>query len=292
MTARLDSHALKLFLAVADAASFRQAAEALHLSQPPLSRAIAALESSLGVRLFERHVRGVALTEAGRRLEPHARSVMDALRQAEAAMTAPQSITRLRLGLTSAVQPVWFAQVLDRLTARLPELAVTTHSDSSPALVRMLRASRLDAAFIALPTETGGLLVEPIERHPMIVALNASHRLARRRRISLLDLQTETLLWFERSRQPAFHDYCGSVFASHGFAPRTLREPADHHVLLAEVASGRGVSLLPDSFMTIRRAGVVYRPLVEGDEMAVGVGLALSPDRQALRDLLLASVSG
>src|SRR5690348_12801713 len=108
MTTRLDSRALSLFLAVADAQSFRQAADTLHLSQPPLSRAIRELEERLGVRLFNRHTQGVSLTEAGSKLLPYARAVADLLRDAEATLSTEGLPPALRLGLTSAVEPAWF----------------------------------------------------------------------------------------------------------------------------------------------------------------------------------------
>ena len=65
-----------------------------------------------------------------------------------------------------------------------------------------------------------------------------------------------------------------------------LREPADHHVLLAAVADGRGIALLPKSFTGLRRAGVAYRRLAEGEELAVGVGLATPRDRPMLQGML------
>jgi hypothetical protein len=121
----------------------------------------------------------------------------------------------------------------------------------------------------------------------MVVAMKSAHRLARRRSVRLRDLEHERLFWFERARQPAFFDHCQQVFADHGFAPATVREPSDHHVLLGHIASGRAVALLPQSFTALRRPGVVYRALWEGDELAVGIGLATAPDQLALREVLL-----
>lgn len=286
MSGRLDSRSLALFLAVADTLSFRQAAEVLHLSQPPLSRAIRELEERLGARLFERSTQGVELTDAGRSLLPYARGVARLLRQAEAEL-APRSLPpTLRLGLTSAVEPAWFRGLAQRIQQRHPGTAVSTQSDSSPRLVRMLRAGKLDAAFVALPTDAPGLDVLALDRLPMVAALPSSHPLAKRRSLCLADLASETILWFERARQPAFYDHCQQVFARHGFAPRKLKEPADHHVLLAAVAEGRGIALLPKSFAALKRAGVAYRKLAEGEELAVGVGLATPRDRPALRDML------
>jgi DNA-binding transcriptional LysR family regulator len=289
MSNLLDSRALALFLAVADALSFRQAAETLHLSQPPLSRAIRDLEERLGTRLFDRNTKGVSLTDAGRRLLPFARSIARLLREAEAALVTRGLPTTLRLGLTSAVEPPWFRGLAQRVQAMHPGTAVSTSSDTSPRLVRQLRAGKLDAAFIALPTDAHGMDVVELDRLPMVVAMQSSNRLAKRRAVNLADLARESVFWFERARQPAFYDYCQKVFLRHDFAPSKLTEPADHHVLLGEVASGRGVALLPKSFTALRRAGVVYRSLVEGDELAVGIGLATRRDRHGMRDILTAA---
>lgn len=290
MAGRLDSRSLTLFLAVAESLSFRQGAETLHLSQPPLSRAIRELEERLGVRLFDRDSRGVALTSAGQRLLPYARRILGLLDEAEQAMVsiaAAADARLLRLGLTNAVEPAWFAGLVARIGAERPALSISKVSDASPKLVRLLRARRLDAAFIALPTEAAGLLVHPLGQQPMVVALMSSHPLARRRRLSLQDLAGEPLFWFERARQPAFFDHCQQVFARHRFAPQTVREPTEHHVLLSELAAGRAIALLPQSFMGLKRTGVSYRPLEEGKELSVGIGLALAADSQDLLALLL-----
>jgi DNA-binding transcriptional LysR family regulator len=289
MKTRLDSRSLALFLAVADTSSFRQAAEALHLSQPPLSRAIRELEERLGSRLFERDPKGVRLTDAGRKLLPYARRIGTLLREAEACFGPQATPSILKIGLTTAVEPAWFEGLTERIQARYPGSDLSVVIDTSPRLVRQLRAGRLAAAFIALPTETGGLDVTRLDTLPMMVAMPSSHRLARRRLVRLADLADEVMFGFERSRQPAFHDHCQRCFARHGFAPRVVKEPADHHVLLAEVAGGRGISLLPQSFARLRRAGVVYRPLAEGDDLAVGVGLATAAHGAGLRDALVAS---
>ncbi|GAA6119090.1 LysR family transcriptional regulator [Acidovorax sp. FG27] len=285
MSSRLDSRSLTLFLAVADALSFRQAAEALHLSQPPLSRAIRALEDRLGTALFDRHAGGVRLTEAGQRLLPYARGVAALLRQAEAAFQGTAVPPTLRLGLTSAAEPTWFRGLADRAQALQPGTRVEVASDTSPRLVRQLHKGQLHAAFIALPTDVRGLDVLEIDRLPMVVALPSAHPLARRRLLRLADLADEHIFWFERARQPAFYDHCEQVFARHRFAPHRLREPADHHVLLAEVAAGRGMALLAASFAGLRRAGVAYRRLAEGDALALGIGLAVPPGRPALQAL-------
>ncbi|EGI75808.1 LysR family transcriptional regulator [Hylemonella gracilis] len=292
MSSRLDSRSLALFLAVADTLSFRQAAETLHMSQPPLSRAIRELEERLGVRLFDRGSKGVSLTDAGRKLLPYARSIGRMLREAEASLAHEGLPQSLRIGLTSAVEPAWFGGLAERIQEQHPGTAVSVVVDTSPRLVRQLRVGRLAAAFIALPTETSELDVAELGRMPMMVAIPSSHVLARRRTVRLADLATDVIFWFERARQPAFYDHCQRVFAHHGFAPRKVKEPTDHHVLLADVASGRGIALLPSSFAGLRRAGVSYRTLIEGEDLAVGIGLATPRDKEVMRDLLVVAALG
>ena len=288
----LDTHALTLFCAVARCLNFRQAAQQLHMTQPPLSRAIKTLEEKLGARLFERDTQGVALTDAGRTLLPQALHILALLDAAEQSLARDAAAPQLRLGLTTSVEAGLFRPPLARLEARLPATALQLQAGPSPALITAVRKGKLDAALVALPVDTFDLQVQPLPllRQPMLVALPSGHPLARKRTLRLADLTQLPVYWFERSRQPAFFDHCQQVFARHGHAPVFLREPPDHHVLLGEVAAGKGAALLAESFRALRLAGVAYRSLAEGEELALEIGLvwpghkphpALAPWREA-----------
>ncbi|MED5594574.1 LysR family transcriptional regulator [Janthinobacterium sp. P210006] len=270
----LDTHALHLFCAVARCLNFRQAAEQLHMTQPPLSRAIRLLEDRLGTRLFERDTQGVALTQAGRTLLPQALHILALLDTAQASLQQDSAPARLRLGLTSSVEAGLFRPLLDALGKQLGTLRLELTAAPSPRLVAAVRKGQLDAALLALPSATFELAVQPLARQPMMLALPAGHRLAKKRKLGLADIARESVYWFERARQPAFFDHCQHVFRRHGFAPVFLREASDHHVLLSDVAAGKGMALLADSFRALRLAGVAYRQLVEGEELAAGIGLA------------------
>ena len=270
----LDTHALHLFCAVARCLNFRQAAEQLHMTQPPLSRAIRLLEDRLGARLFERDTQGVALTQAGRTLLPQALHILSLLDTAQASLRQDSAPARLRLGLTSSVEAGLFRPLLAALEAQSKQMRVELTAAPSPRLVAAVRKGQLDAALLALPSATFELAVQPLARQPMMLALPAAHRLARKRKLGLADIAAEPIYWFERARQPAFFDHCQAIFRRHGFAPALLREPPDHHVLLSDVAAGKGMALLADSFRALRLNGVAYRPLVEGEELAAGIGLA------------------
>ena len=275
----LDTHALTLFCAVARCLNFRQAAQQLHMTQPPLSRAIRTLEERLGARLFERDTQGVALTGAGRTLLPQALQILALLDAAERSLARDAVAPQLRLGLTTSVEAGLFRPALAQLETPLPGTALRLQAGPSPALVTAVRKGQLDAALVALPLNTFDLQVQVLLRQPMLVALPSSHPLARKRRVRLADLQALPVYWFERSRQPAFFDHCQQVYARHGYAPVFLREPPDHHVLLGEVAAGKGAALLAQSFRALRLAGVAYRPLAEGEQLALEIGLVWPGDR-------------
>jgi DNA-binding transcriptional LysR family regulator len=270
----LPTRSLQLFVAVATHLNFRQAAESLHLSQPPLSRAIRELEDRLGVRLFERDTRGVALTAAGARMLPAAQDILARLQRLERQMTGRRPAgASLRLGLTLSLEPGLFDPLVAAVRKAWRPAEVELLFDTSPRLVQRVSAGRLDAAVIALPTQTPGLACEPVGSEPLVAALASADALARRRALSLQQLAARPLFWFKRSRQPAFYDHCMQLFAAAGFAPRMLPEAIDHHVLLGDVASGRGVALLPQSFARLKRPGVAYRPLAGAPALRVGVGL-------------------
>ncbi len=277
---KLDSHALQIFVAVATCLNFRQAAEQLHMTQPPLSRAIRQLEARLGVQLFERDTQHVALTPAARQLLPMAQQILAMLDAAEQAMRQHPAPIRLRLGLTSSVESDLFRPFTEAVAAALGA-ALEPVFATSPQLVASLRAGRLDAAVIALPTATRELTVQALALQPMLAALSSRHPLARRRTLTLADLAGEPVYWFERARQPAFFDHCHAVFKRHHFAPAFVREPHDHHILLSDVAAGKGIALLPASFAALRRSGVAYRKLAEGDELAARLGLVVAPGHPA-----------
>src|SRR5438093_1146602 len=116
---KLDTHSLQMFVAVATCLNFRQAAEQLHMTQPPLSRAIRQLEERLGVALFVRDTQRVALTPAAQQLLPMAQHILALLDQAEATLQHQAAGARLRLGLTTSVDADLFRGFTDALSTSL-----------------------------------------------------------------------------------------------------------------------------------------------------------------------------
>lgn len=279
MRTHLELRQLRYFVAVAEASSFRRAADRLALTQPPLTRQIQALEDSLGVQLLTRDRRSVELTTEGREVLRDAQALLakaDELAgryhrgRRDGAGTRPS----LRLGLTTVVDAGLFTWMEPALAAMRPGFRLDLRRQISQKSISDLRRGRLDAAVIGLPSDTFDLDVERLTDDPLMVAMPSGHRLAKRKRVDLKDLENGPLFWFKRTLNPAYFDHFEQVFRERDFTPDRLPEPQDHHVLLGLIADGRGVALVPRSMTAITRSGVVYKRLVREEQFQIGLALA------------------
>ena len=141
---------LEVFLAVARAASFRRAAETLHLSQPALSQHVRELETELDTRLFDRLGRAVHLTEAGRVLEEHATRLFSTLTDARHAIADLQGLKRGTLTIGASTTPGIYVLpgVLGVLRQRHPGIDVTVHLGNSKQVESLVRAGEFDLGLV------------------------------------------------------------------------------------------------------------------------------------------------
>jgi DNA-binding transcriptional LysR family regulator len=283
MNAHIDLRQFRYFLAVAETLNFGRAAERLHISQPPLSRQIRQLEEQLGTDLFARSKAGVTLTEAGLAFVPQVRRT---LAQAEKAVLSARSAGRQKggnfvVGYTTVFDRSVFPDVSGALRRRFPEWRLINKGKHSINLIRDIKNGDMDAAFIGLHTNVENLAVTKIREEPFVVALPASHPLAKKRKIGFADLRSESLFWFERRLNPGFYDYCETFFEKIGFKPEVIPEPQDHHILLGLIAEGHGIALIAASMQNVKRKGVVFRPLNGASDLSMGIALAYSERNQS-----------
>ncbi|HHT0470709.1 LysR family transcriptional regulator [Klebsiella pneumoniae] len=274
----LDIRLLRAFAVVAEENNISRAAQRLFISQPPLTRHIRHLEAQLGVTLFQRHSKGLILTDAGREVLEIIRPMLALQARTLAALSelSVHSPQPLRLGLTTAFEQGIFAAVESALSDHTRTLHITRHA--SPALAQQVRKGKLDAALVALPLNTEGLHLHPLPyQEPLIAALPVSWPEAARPALTLRALNHRPLFWFKRERNPDFFDYTRRIFDRAGYTPAYVEEPAEHDVLLARIARGEGMILLPASFSAIQRQGVVFCPVAEGDSMPLSLGVVYAP---------------
>jgi len=294
LTESLDLRHLRYFAVVAEELNLSRAARRLFISQPPLTRHIRRLEELLGMSLFVRHTRGLALTADGERVLEAVRPLLgmqeDVFGRLEEMRAAGVRVPAV--GLTTAFEQGVFGGLEARLRAaygdRLPLKRAT-----SPQLARDVRRGRLDAAFVALPLDAPGLHVLPLDyAEPLLAVLPAAWPEAARERQTLAGLSGRPLFWFRHEDHPAYHEHTRRVFAQAGFTPLFRDEPAEHDVLLARIAAGEGMGLFPASFRAIRREGVAFLGLAEGELLGIRLGLVTAEGREELAETLAALVPG
>ena len=275
-----DWRLLRYFSIIAEEGSMRRAAERLYMTQPPLSRHMKRLEEMLGVTLFTRHSKGLTLTSQGQEVLRIARPVLAAQdaagnRLRGMGQRATKAGAPLALGLSTAFEQGVFAGFVRHMEEHW-QAPVRIVRQASPQLARAVRQGRLSAAIVALPLEAAGLRVRPLRyAEPLLAALPVAWGIPPKKRLRLQDLNGRALFWFRREANPAFFDHMRGLFAHMNFAPQYLEEPEEYDVLLARIAQGEGMGLLPRSFSAIGRQGVVFQPLEEGSLMQMDMGLLL-----------------
>ena len=155
---------LHYFVALAEQLSFTRAAETCFVSQSTLSASLKELETLLGAQLVERDRQVVMLTPIGQEVAARARGLLAAtqdLVDLSNSMQQPMS-GQLRLGIIPTIAPFLLPHVLPRLRKMYPALCLTLREDLTAGLLSRLDDGQLDFALIALPYETGNLIVEPL----------------------------------------------------------------------------------------------------------------------------------
>jgi DNA-binding transcriptional LysR family regulator len=264
----MELRQLKYFVAVAEELHFRRAAERLYVAQPAVSEQIRKLEAELGVRLFDRTNRRVAITEAGAALLEESRRV---LAHADAAQLAARNAreragARLRIGYLADSLPASVPRALQQLAGAAPRVDVSMETGPAVRLIQQVRDRQLDAVVAGLPAATSGLLVTSLGRQSVVAAIAATDTRAVAPALSLARLDPPRLVVMPRAVNPAFHDAVLGLCRDAAIAPALFEvpEPRVESVLLA-VAAGAGPAVLPAA-VTDRYAvpGVRFVPLEDG----------------------------
>jgi DNA-binding transcriptional LysR family regulator len=254
---------LRYFVAVAEELHFGRAAARLHMAQPPLSHQIRQLEQELGVPLFQRTKRRVEITPAGQAFLDEVRRLFA---QAERAVNTARRANRgeigqLGIGFIPSADLDLLPRVLRAWGRRFPQVEIVLHPLMPLGQIEALRQGHIQIGFVRLPLDGAGLVVETIQREPLVAVLPAGHRLARRARVRLADLRDDAMVMFPRSMAPGYYDLLISACRRAGFTPRVLQEPGSIQTNLGLVSARLGVTLMPASIRNLRRAGVTYRAL-------------------------------
>lgn len=257
----MDMRQLRYFVTVAEELSFRKAAERLHISQPPLSQHVKALEDEMGVQLMHRNRREVKLTEAGQTFLRESRRVLDQLRTAvdAAVRVSKGDIGELRIGVaTSAL--FHLVSEIKRLTHDLFPGVVPSFVDMvSAEQVKAVSTGLLDLGVVHARPDRSEVRRQLIYREPLVAVLPSSHPLAHEAGITLSMLSEEPMIALRREHGPAIYDAVVACCYEAGFSPNIKHMARSPLAIFQMVRLGLGFSIAPASYATTGFAGVVFR---------------------------------
>ncbi len=259
----MDLRDMRHFLAVAEEGHIGRAAARLHLSQPPLTRHIQALEEKIGVALFVRTPKGMTLTDAGHTLLQETPNLLALAQQAlERTRLAGQGlIGRLDVGLFGSGVLDVIPRILARFHQARPEVKIVLHNLTKDAQLQALRERRISVGFNRLVPQEADISVETVLREPMVVALAASHPLAVRPSLRLPDLEGVPLILYPNVPLRGLAQEVTDAFRAEGVVPRVEQEVQDVVTAVALVSAGFGAAITTQSATNLRLPGVVFRPL-------------------------------
>jgi DNA-binding transcriptional LysR family regulator len=253
------------FAAVAEELHFGRAARSLHMTQPPLTQAIAQLERLLGARLFDRTKRSVQLTAAGQALLPQVRELLARARElpAQARAAAGGEVGRLRIAFVSTVGFALLPQWLRAFRARHPQVEMELIEATGDVQAEAFARGEIDAGFVLHSPGFAprGLQHRQVAREPLVLALPEAHPLAAAARLPLAQVLAEPLVLFPRRIVPSLHDAVFGMYHAAGREPRIVQEAIQMQTIVNLVSAGLGLAWVPESVRQFQRGGVVYRQL-------------------------------
>ena len=255
----MELHQLRYFLAVARFRSFTRAAEHEHVAQPSLSQQIRKLEDELGGRLFDRLGRKIAVTPLGARFLEHARRALEEVEGARHEATEMLGLRRgsVALGAIPTVAPYLLPRVLPAFRKGHPHISVTVREDLTNALLAQLAGGELDLALLSLPVRGSEYEAVTLYREAMVLAVPQDHPLRRRagRGVSLSEVAREPFLLLKDGH--CFRDDVFEICTRARLSPQVAFEGGQFETLVAMVAAGAGITLLPEmACVHFRRPGV------------------------------------
>jgi DNA-binding transcriptional LysR family regulator len=263
---RMKLHDLHVLMAVVQAGSMNKAAAVLNTTQPAVSKSIAELEHALGVRLLDRHRRGVEPTAYGRALLDGGVAAFDDLRQAvkNIEFLADPAAGEVRIGSIIPVAASFVSAVIDRLSRRYPRIKFHLVATSTETLHRELSERNVDLLIARRlgPIADERLDFEFLFDDSFVVVAGAQNSWARRRRIALAELVNES--WVLPPPESAIGSVAMEVFRASGLDyPRTTVVAVPPEVRMSLLATGRFLTIFPMSQLrfSLRRPELKVLPV-------------------------------
>lgn len=282
---------LQYIVAIADQRHFGRAAKQCHVSQPTLSSQVKKLEEELEVVLFERTNRSVMPTETGAEIIQVARRVLaeaDLIRELAASATRPLA-GRYRLGAFPTLASYLFPHLVPLLRKAMPELRLILVEEKSDDLMDQLRRGKLDAAFLALPVDEDGVVVQPLFTDEFVVAVSVTHKLAKASSVNASALAQHRLLLLDEGH--CLRDQSLEVCDLMGIGEDTDFRATSLETLRQMVRADAGVTLMPRIAVRASDRDIAYIPFAgQPPSRSIALVRRRTSARAAVFDQIVAGV--
>lgn len=277
----MDLRQLRQFVAVAEERSFRRAAERLHVSQPPLSVAVQRLEADMGVTLLDRTRHHVRLTVAGeaflreaRRTLAHAQLSVEIAQRAAAG-----KLGTLRLSFVPSAALGVVPHLLRAFREDYPDVKLVLGGDTTSQQMAALLGGTTDVGVVVPPLhDAKELRVESLCEQELMLAVPLTHPVSGQRRVQLRDLAGEAFVGFPFKEGPGFESVVVAACQDSGFIPNFVQVAPQMQTILALVAGGMGIALVPQAMQSVRMENVAYLQVRRGHApVRYSLGLAFQP---------------
>ena len=278
----MDLRQIRYFLALATELNYTRAASQLNISQPPLTRHIQQLEYSIGVTLFNRSTRGVALTQAGKIFLEEARKIVALADQAvnKTKLAHQGQIGRLDIGIFGSSTISVIPTLLIELRKTYPDIIISLQNTTKTQQIDGVREKHLDIGFNRIYPSVPDLAVETVMIENLYVALHKDHPFANNQTIEVKDLVDQPFILFPNNVRPSFADNVIMLCSNAGFAPNVVHDVEDIFTAIALVSAGLGIAIVPESAISLRLSGVRYH-LLDAKEAKVDLSCVYRPDNQS-----------
>ena len=243
---------LRAFCAIAEELHFGRAAARLHITQPPLSQLLKQLESIVGERLFRRSTRSVQLTDAGRELLLHARTILDhsdrALREVRKA--AAGSSGELTIGFVPSATYQFMPSMIRTFRALYPDVRLQFKEMVSERQFEQIDRGVIDIGIVRPPIPASGVEAALIWKERFVVAVPMTHKFASLESISIKSLTGEPFITYGPGDSPYFCSRVSALLSASGVHPNVVQRGAIH-AILAFVAAGIGVAIVSGSAQSV-----------------------------------------
>jgi DNA-binding transcriptional LysR family regulator len=282
----IDLRQLRYFITVAEELHFGRAAARLHMTQPPLSQSIQALEAALDTPLFLRTQRRVELAPAGVALLPEARRLLDhaAMLPEIARRAASGASGHLTLAFVSTADYNVLPTLLREFREAHPQVELSLREATSDVQIEDLLQGRTDAGLLIPPLPDRAreeLNYLPLLSEPLVLVVPSELRsVLGKKQVFLEAVAHLPLIIFPRRIAPALHDSIIGCFRQAGLSPRIGQEAIQMQTIVGLVSAGMGMALVPQSVSNLKRPGVDYRLLADPSPV-VETGLAWRSDNRS-----------